>query len=131
LSSSPSNNFLQDLPERVRLIRFYDKAHEAQLLSEAGYDVVEAVDGEDAVSKLSSKSVNVLITDLNMPKVDGIELIRRVRAMPAYKYIPIIMLTTEFNGDKKNEGKAAGATGWIIKPFRPEQLLAVVRKVAG
>lgn len=131
MSSSPSNNFLQDLPERVRLIRFYDKAHEAQLLSEAGYDVVEAVDGEDAVSKLSSKSVNVLITDLNMPKVDGIELIRRVRAMPAYKYIPIIMLTTEFNGDKKNEGKAAGATGWIIKPFRPEQLLAVVRKVAG
>ena len=98
-------------------------------LKEAGYDVVEAVDGEDALSKLASRRVNVLITDLNMPKLDGIQLIRKVRGMQGYKFIPIIMLTTEFQGNKKMEGKEAGATGWIIKPFQPEQLLAVVKKV--
>jgi len=98
-------------------------------LKEAGYDVIEAVDGEDALTKIASRRVNAMITDLNMPKLDGIQLIRRVRAMPGYKFIPIIMLTTEFQGTKKTEGKEAGATGWVIKPFQPDQLLAVVRKV--
>jgi len=98
-------------------------------LKQAGYDVVEAVDGEDALTKLRSNKVNILVTDLNMPKMDGIELIRQVRTDARYKFMPIIMLTTESQVSKKQEGKAAGATGWIVKPFRPEQLLAVIKKV--
>ncbi len=100
-------------------------------LKQAGYDVVEAVDGEDAMNKLRASGVNMLVTDLNMPNMDGIELIRQVRKEPCYKFMPIIMLTTESQTIKKQEGKAAGATGWIVKPFKPEQLLAVVRKVLG
>ncbi len=100
-------------------------------LKQAGYDVVEAKDGVDALEKLNDAPVNMLITDLNMPRMDGIELIQKVRAMPSYKFIPIIMLTTESQASKKMEGKAAGATGWIVKPFKPEQLLAVVKKVLG
>ena len=98
-------------------------------LTKAGYEVVEAVDGLDAVKKLDSTSVQMMITDLNMPNMDGIELIGSVRAMPKYKFIPIIMLTTESKDSKKQEGKAAGATGWIVKPFKPDQLLAVIKKV--
>ncbi len=100
-------------------------------LKQAGYDVVEAKDGVDALEKLNEAPANMLITDLNMPRMDGIELIRKVRAMPSYKFIPIIMLTTESQASKKMEGKTAGATGWIVKPFKPEQLLAVVKKVLG
>ncbi len=98
-------------------------------LKQAGYDVVEAVDGEEALAKLRANKVNMLVTDLNMPKLDGIELIREIRNDSRYKFMPIIMLTTESQIAKKQEGKAAGATGWIVKPFRPEQLLAVIRKV--
>ncbi|MEE4357100.1 MAG: response regulator [Desulfococcaceae bacterium] len=98
-------------------------------LKQAGYDVVEAVDGEEALAKLRTNKVNMLVTDLNMPKLDGIELIREIRNDSRYKFMPIIMLTTESQIAKKQEGKAAGATGWIVKPFRPEQLLAVIRKV--
>ena len=100
-------------------------------LQEAGYEVVEAVDGKDALDKLRSASIHMLVTDLNMPKMDGIELIRQVRGESRYRFMPIIMLTTESQAAKKQEGKAAGATGWIVKPFKPEQLLAVVRKVLG
>lgn len=100
-------------------------------LKEAGYDVVEAVDGREALDKLVAQPVHMLVTDLNMPKMDGIELIRRVRSESRYRFMPIIMLTTESQAAKKQEGKAAGATGWIVKPFKPEQLLAVVRKVLG
>lgn len=100
-------------------------------LNQAGYDVVEAVDGQDALSKLDSSPVNMLITDLNMPNMDGIELIRQLRARSQYKFMPIIMLTTESQASKKQEGKSAGATGWIVKPFKPEQLLGVVKKVLG
>ena len=100
-------------------------------LREAGYDVMEAVDGKDALSKLNGTSVNMIITDLNMPNLDGIGLIRQVRANQAYKFVPIVMLTTESQDTKKQEGKAAGATGWIVKPFKPDQLLAVVKKVLG
>ena len=100
-------------------------------LKEAGYDVMEAVDGKDALSKLNGTSVNMIITDLNMPNLDGIGLIRQVRANQAYKFVPIVMLTTESQDTKKQEGKAAGATGWIVKPFKPDQLLAVVKKVLG
>ncbi|MBU0995030.1 MAG: response regulator [Proteobacteria bacterium] len=98
-------------------------------LKDAGYEVVEATDGQDALDKISNSSVNMLITDLNMPRMDGIELIRAVRAIPKFKFIPIIMLTTESQAEKKQEGKAAGATGWIVKPFKPDQLLGVVKKV--
>lgn len=100
-------------------------------LKEAGYDVIEACDGKDAINKLGSKSVNLIITDLNMPNMDGIELIKKVRLMPALKFVPIVMLTTESQAEKKMEGKQAGATGWIVKPFKQEQLLAVVKKVIG
>src|ERR1039457_5415354 len=99
-------------------------------LSDAGYTVIEAVDGNDALAKLTG-IVNLVITDLNMPNLDGIALIRRVRANPACKGIPIIMLTTESQEARKLEGKAAGATGWIVKPFATQQLLAVVRRVLG
>lgn len=98
-------------------------------LKNAGYEVVEAVDGKDALTKMDDTPVNMVITDLNMPNLDGLELIRGARANSAYKFIPIVMLTTESQDAKKQEGKAAGATGWIVKPFKPDQLLAVVKKV--
>lgn len=97
-------------------------------LKKEGYDVIEAVDGKDAIAKMNS-NVKMVITDLNMPNVDGIELIKKIRANSAYKFLPIIMLTTESQDTKKQEGKSAGATGWIVKPFKPEQLVAVVKKV--
>jgi len=99
-------------------------------LTGAGYEVIQAVDGQDALSKLTVP-VNLIVTDLNMPNLDGIELIRQIRTRPAYKGIPILMLTTESQDSKKQAGKAAGATGWIVKPFSPDQLLAVIRKVLG
>lgn len=98
-------------------------------LKNAGYEVLEAVDGRDALAKLNGSSLHMMITDLNMPNMDGIGLIREVRANSVYRFIPIIMLTTESQDLKKQEGKAAGATGWIVKPFKPDQLLAVVKKV--
>ena len=100
-------------------------------LKQAGYGVVEAVDGRDAINKLNASAVKMVITDLNMPNLDGIGLIRAIRANPAHRFIPIVMLTTESQTEKKMEGKNAGATGWIVKPFKPEQLLGVVRKVLG
>lgn len=99
-------------------------------LSGAGYTVIEAVDGNDALSKLT-QPINLVITDLNMPNLDGIGLIRKVRANPACKGVPIIMLTTESQEARKLEGKTAGATGWIVKPFATQQLLAVVKRVLG
>lgn len=98
-------------------------------LKEAGYDVVEACDGVDALKKINNKKINMIVTDLNMPNMDGIELIRQVRMQADYRFIPIVMLTTESQVTKKEEGKKAGATGWIVKPFNPEQLLAVIQKV--
>lgn len=99
-------------------------------LADAGYTVIEAVDGTDALAKLTA-SVNLIITDLNMPNLDGIGLIRSVRANPALKGIPIVMLTTESQKSRKQEGKAAGATGWIVKPFTRQQMLAVVKRLIG
>jgi len=100
-------------------------------LTQGGHEVVQAVDGQDALQKLNNRKVDMLITDLNMPNLDGIGLIKEARALPSCKFIPIVMLTTESQESKRQEGKAAGATGWIVKPFKPEQLLAVVRKVLG
>jgi two-component system chemotaxis response regulator CheY len=99
-------------------------------LTDAGYSVIEAVDGKDALAKLANP-VNLVITDLNMPNLDGIGLIRSVRANPACKGIPIIMLTTESQDSRKQEGKAAGATGWIVKPFTTQQMVAVVKRIIG
>ena len=98
-------------------------------LQKAGYEVVEAVDGMDALDKIGSSKINMLITDVNMPNMEGIELVKQVRANPEYKFVPIILLTTESRGARMEEGKKARVTGWIVKPFKPEQLLAVVRKV--
>ena len=100
-------------------------------LREAGYRVIEACDGKDALSKINGTPLNLIVTDLNMPNMDGIELIRTVRSNPQHKFVPIIMLTTESQNEKKMEGKSAGATGWIVKPFKPEQLVAVIKKVIG
>ena len=100
-------------------------------LKEAGYDVIEACDGKDALNKINGKNLNLIITDLNMPNMDGIELIKNIRTDSPFKFVPIIMLTTESQTEKKMEGKNAGATGWIVKPFKPEQLVAVTKKVIG
>ncbi|KAF0189452.1 MAG: two-component system chemotaxis family response regulator [Desulfobulbaceae bacterium] len=100
-------------------------------LKGAGYEVMEGCDGKDALAKLSAGKVDMVITDLNMPNMNGIELIKALRANPAYKFVPIVLLTTESQDTKKQEGKAAGATGWIVKPFKPEQLLSVIKKVLG
>jgi len=98
-------------------------------LEGAGYEVIEAVDGKDALDKLRVHQVDMMVTDLNMPNMDGIDLIRQVRQNPGNRFMPIIMLTTESQPEKKQIGKAAGASGWIVKPFKPEQLLAVVRMI--
>jgi two-component system, chemotaxis family, chemotaxis protein CheY len=99
-------------------------------LKGAGHSVIEATDGRDALSKLGSP-LAMVITDLNMPSLDGIGLIKELRNDPRTKYLPIVVLTTESETTKKQEARAAGATAWIVKPFRPEQLLAVVQKVIG
>jgi two-component system chemotaxis response regulator CheY len=98
-------------------------------LRQAGHQVAEAGDGREALLKLQQQPADLVVTDLNMPHMNGIELIRQLRALPQYKFVPILLLTTESQPEKKLEGKAAGATGWIVKPFTPEQLVAVVNKV--
>ena len=100
-------------------------------LKSAGYDVIEAVDGKDALSKLTGQKVHLIISDVNMPNMDGITFVKEVKKLANYKFTPIIMLTTESQDAKKAEGKAAGATGWLVKPFNPEQLVATVQKVLG
>lgn len=97
-------------------------------LQSAGYDVIEAGDGTEAVSKLN-RAVHMVITDLNMPEMDGIELIRYIRTQSPHKHIPILMLTTESQPQKKEAAKAAGATCWMVKPSRPDQLTNVVGRV--
>jgi len=100
-------------------------------LGNAGYQVIEAEDGYDALGKLSGARVDMLITDLNMPNMDGLELIKKVREGGQHRFTPIVMLTTESSGEKKKAGREAGASGWIVKPFKPEQLLKVVKMVLG
>jgi len=98
-------------------------------LRKAGYEVVEAVDGSDGLNKAGGGKFDMIITDLNMPNVDGLQLIGAVRKMPGYSFIPILMLTTESQAEKKSEGRKAGATGWIVKPFNADQLIATVQKL--
>jgi two-component system, chemotaxis family, chemotaxis protein CheY len=99
------------------------------VLRGAGYTVVEAADGVDGLAKLGGQELGMVLSDINMPNMDGLEFTRQLRAMPQYKFVPIVLLTTESHPEKKQEGKAAGATAWIVKPFNPEQLLTVVQKV--
>ena len=100
-------------------------------LKSAGYEVVEAVDGQDGLDKAKSRPVNLILTDQNMPRMDGLSLIKSLRALPQYATTPILMLTTESSDAMKMQGRAAGATGWLVKPFDPQKLIEVVRKVIG
>ncbi len=95
----------------------------------AGFEVTEAADGEQALGLAKGKQFNLVLTDVNMPKMDGITLTKQLRGLPNYRFTPILTLTTESSAEKKMAGKAAGATGWIVKPFNPDQLLATVKKV--
>jgi two-component system, chemotaxis family, chemotaxis protein CheY len=100
-------------------------------LENAGYSVLDAPDGQYALKMLEGLNADMVITDLNMPNLDGIELIKALRSLPAYKFTPIILLTTESQMEKVKEGKDAGATGWIVKPFDPEYLVSIVKKLIG
>jgi two-component system chemotaxis response regulator CheY len=101
----------------------------AYTLRQVGFEVVEGENGQDALDKLSGHEIEIIITDLNMPVMDGITFIQKVRALPGLKFVPILMLTTETQAGKKAQGKVAGATGWIVKPFDPEKLLQTVARV--
>jgi two-component system chemotaxis response regulator CheY len=100
-------------------------------LKSAGFDVTNASDGDEALQIAQRDSFDVVLTDVNMPNMDGITLCKELRQLPNFKFTPILMLTTESSTEKKQAGRAAGATGWIVKPFNPEQLLATVNKVVG
>jgi two-component system chemotaxis response regulator CheY len=98
-------------------------------LTSAGYDVLEACDGRDALAKLTGQKIHLMLCDVNMPNMDGISFLKALREVPNYKFTPVIMLTTEAGEDKKREGQAAGARAWVVKPFKPEQLLHAVAKL--
>jgi len=100
-------------------------------LKSAGYDVVEAIDGQDGLDKAKAKSINLILTDQNMPRMDGLTLVKSLRKLPQYASTPILILTTESSDAMKSQGRAAGATGWLVKPFDPQKLIEVVRKVIG
>jgi len=118
------------MPKTVLIVD--DSASMRQLIAftikDAGYDVLLAENGRDALEKMSRAKIDMVITDLNMPEMDGITFIRELRGKADYQFIPIIMLTTEAQEAKKQEGRAAGASGWIVKPFSPSQLMDVVKK---
>jgi two-component system, chemotaxis family, chemotaxis protein CheY len=118
-----------------RILAVDDSASMRQMvafaLTSAGFEVVEAEDGVVALEKAKKERFNAVVADVNMPNMDGITLIRHLRQLPDYRFTPLLMLTTEAGLDKKQEGKAAGATGWLVKPFNPEQLVATLRKVLG
>ncbi len=98
-------------------------------LKGAGYEIIEAVDGKDALSKLDGKKIHLIISDVNMPNMDGITFVKEAKKLAAYKFTPVIMLTTESAEGKKQEGQAAGAKAWVVKPFQPAQMLAAVSKL--
>ncbi|MCX7089017.1 MAG: response regulator [Methylococcales bacterium] len=98
-------------------------------LKSAGYDIIEGVDGKDALTKLNGQKIHLIISDVNMPNMDGIAFVKAAKQLPAYKFTPVIMLTTESQEAKKLEGQAAGAKAWVVKPFQPAQMLAAVSKL--
>ncbi|MGB8012751.1 MAG: response regulator [Terriglobales bacterium] len=116
-----------------RILTVDDSASVRQMVSftlrNAGYEVVEAVDGKDGLGKVSGGKFDLIVTDLNMPNMDGIQLIAAVRQLPGYSFTPMLMLTTESQAEKKDAGRKAGATGWIVKPFNADQLIAVIQKL--
>ena len=95
----------------------------------AGYDAIEARDGQDALNKLTGQKVHLIVSDVNMPNMDGISFVKAVKTLPAYRFTPIVMLTTESQAEKKAQAQAAGAKAWVLKPFNPTQLLTVVQKL--
>lgn len=95
----------------------------------AGYEAIEARDGQDALGKLNGQKVHLIVSDVNMPNMDGISFVKAVKALPAYRFTPIVMLTTESQAEKKAQAQAAGAKAWVLKPFNPQQLLSVVQKL--
>ena len=101
----------------------------ALTLKSQGFEVVEGCDGRDALKKLDGRKVHLIVSDLNMPNMDGLSFIKEVKKMPSYKFVPIIMLTTETDEKLKSEGQAAGLKAWMVKPFKPEQMLAAVNKL--
>ena len=101
------------------------------ILEQSGYQVVQAVDGADGVKKLEGGTFDLVVSDINMPNMDGIALTKHIRNSPRHKFTPVLILTTESQAGKMQEGKSAGATGWIVKPFDPEKLLATVKKLIG
>jgi len=119
----------------AKILAVDDSASMRQMVSftlkSAGHAVTDAADGQQALDIAKTQSFDVVLTDVNMPVMDGITLTRELRALPAYRFTPILVLTTEAGGDKKQEGRAAGATGWLVKPFNPDQLLATIKKVLG
>jgi two-component system chemotaxis response regulator CheY len=98
-------------------------------LKGAGYDVIEACDGQDGLAKLKGQKINLVISDVNMPNMDGITFVKEMKKLPEFKFTPVIMLTTEGQESKKQEGQAAGAKAWVVKPFQPAQMLAAVGKL--
>ncbi|TLN00885.1 response regulator [bacterium] len=98
-------------------------------LKTAGYEVIEAVDGRDALAKLDGRKIHLIISDVNMPNMDGISFVKAAKQIPAYKFTPVIMLTTEAGEEKKSAGQAAGAKAWVVKPFQPAQMLTAVSKL--
>jgi len=119
----------------AKILAVDDSASMRQMVSftlkGAGFDVTEANDGVEALDKAKSDKYDLVISDVNMPNMDGLTLVGELRKLGEFKFVPILLLTTESSGDKKKQGKAAGATGWIVKPFNPDQLLKTVNKVLG
>jgi two-component system chemotaxis response regulator CheY len=119
----------------AKILAVDDSASMRQMVSftlqQAGHQVLEAIDGVKALELAKTGPVDLVLSDVNMPNMSGLELVKELRALPDYRFTPILILTTESGTDKKSEGKAAGATGWIVKPFNPDQLLATVAKVLG
>jgi two-component system chemotaxis response regulator CheY len=116
-----------------RVLAVDDSASMRQMVSytlkSAGYDVAEAEDGVAALKLAAQEKFRLVLADVNMPNMDGLTLVRSLRSMPDYKFTPLLVLTTESTPEKKAEGKAAGATGWLVKPFNPDQLIATVQRV--
>ncbi|KAF1047650.1 response regulator [Xylophilus sp.] len=112
---------VDDSPSMRKMVSF--------TLTSAGYNVVEAVDGQDAYEKAQQHAINLVLADQNMPRLDGIGLTRRLREHPDFKTTPILILTTESSDQMKQAGRAAGATGWLVKPFDPNRLIEVIKKV--
>jgi two-component system chemotaxis response regulator CheY len=118
-----------------RILAVDDSASMRQMvaftLTSAGFEVAEAADGKIALEMAQKEKFKLVLADVNMPNMDGISLVKALRGLPDYKFTPLLMLTTESGPEKKQEGKSAGATGWLVKPFNPEQLVATVKRVIG